>query len=182
MTAPGFCQCGCGQRTSIVRKNIARLQLRKGEFHRYVPGHSARTGTGLSYKSVGVAGRTIKTHIVIAEAALGHPLPPGAVIHHVDDNKRNNANTNLVICQDHGYHLHLHVRTRVVRAGGNPNTQRICAACRKLVFFDQLVGGARIVSLQHQGWLCKPCHAIRAWRSRRRKDPTIDERRASAVH
>src|SRR5262245_41632863 len=39
-------------------------------------------------------------HVLMAEAAVGHPLPPGAKVHHVDGNRWNNANANLVICQD----------------------------------------------------------------------------------
>ncbi len=74
----------------------------------------------------------VMEHIVIAEAALGKPLPLSVEIHHVDGNKRNNANRNLVICQDREYHLLLHVRARIVRAGGDPNTQRLCSGCKAL--------------------------------------------------
>jgi hypothetical protein len=68
-------------------------------------------------------------HVVIAERALGHPLPAGAHVHHLNENGRDNRNHNLVICQDAAYHKLLHVRARVVRAGGNPDTQRICCYC-----------------------------------------------------
>lgn len=72
-----------------------------------------------------------REHVMVAERALGKPLPKGAEVHHVDGDGANNANTNLVICQDHAYHYLLHVRTLVVRAGGDPNTQRMCGACRR---------------------------------------------------
>lgn len=68
-------------------------------------------------------------HIVIAERALGRYLPSGAEVHHVDENTSNNANANLVICQDKAYHKLLHYRARVVAAGGNPNTEKICNDC-----------------------------------------------------
>ena len=68
-------------------------------------------------------------HVIIVEAALGHYLPDGAVIHHVDGDARNNAHRNLVACQNQAYHMLLHQRARVVRAGGNPNTQLMCGAC-----------------------------------------------------
>ena len=71
-------------------------------------------------------------HILIAERALGRYLPDGAEIHHVDENKRNNANRNLVICQDSAYHKLLHVRTRVLKAGGDPDTERICSLGKHL--------------------------------------------------
>src|SRR5258708_6599812 len=63
-------------------------------------------------------------HELIAEQVLGHPLPKKAEIHHVDNNGLNNEHSNLVICQDHAYHMLLHARTRIVKAGGNPNTDR----------------------------------------------------------
>jgi hypothetical protein len=75
----------------------------------------------------------IPTHIAIAERALGKPLPPNAEVHHVDENKLNNQKNNLVICQDHSYHRLLHVRTRVLKIGGDPNTQKICCECKQLI-------------------------------------------------
>lgn len=54
-------------------------------------------------------------HIVIAERALGKPLPEGAVVHHVDrDGTNNNTKSlwNLIVCPDQGYHLLLHARAR----------------------------------------------------------------------
>lgn len=74
----------------------------------------------------------VKEHKVIAERAIGRYLPLGAEIHHVDENPLNNANSNLVICQDRAYHKLLHKRARIVRAGGNPNTQRICSSCKQI--------------------------------------------------
>lgn len=70
-------------------------------------------------------------HRAVAERALGRPLPRGVQVHHVDDNGRNNANDNLVICQDHAYHKDLHRRRRIFRAGGNPHTDWWCSGCRK---------------------------------------------------
>jgi len=72
-----------------------------------------------------------REHVLVAEKALGHPLPAGAQVHHVDNDGRNNANRNLVICQDASYHKLLHTRTLVVRAGGDPNTEKFCGDCRR---------------------------------------------------
>ena len=69
----------------------------------------------------------IRLHIERAEKALGKPLPPGAVVHHADGTKGDDAP--LVICQDQGYHGLLHRRMRIVRAGGNPNTDSLCREC-----------------------------------------------------
>lgn len=74
----------------------------------------------------------VLAHVIIAEKALGKHLPAGAEVHHVDDDGKNNAHSNLVICQDAAYHKLLHARARIVRIGGNPNTQRICSTCRQM--------------------------------------------------
>ncbi len=101
-----------------------------------------------------------REHVRVAERALGHALPPGAEVHHVDRDKTNNTNHNLVICQDHGYHRLLHRRARILHAGGNPNTQRICTSCKELVALADRprVYGKRCV--------CRPC--FNAYRRRLR--------------
>lgn len=83
-------------------------------------------------------------HIRIAERALGHKLPNGAQVHHVDGDGRNNANANLVICQSLAYHKFLHMRTRIIRAGGDPDTQRLCGTCKQLRTFAEMGKGPLI--------------------------------------
>jgi HNH endonuclease len=72
-------------------------------------------------------------HIGAAERALGRKLPVGSQVHHVDGNKLNNLNVNLVICPNQKYHRLLHCRESVIRAGGDPNTQKICCGCREVL-------------------------------------------------
>lgn len=85
----------------------------------------------------------ITEHVLIAERALGHILPKGAVVHHVDHNERNNTPRNLVICQDTAYHMLLHTRERVVKAGGNPNTDKYCAGCASVLPFGDFCKSRR---------------------------------------
>lgn len=48
-------------------------------------------------------------HVLVAEKALGRPFKRGEIVHHVDGDKSNNVNSNLLIC-DAGYHRSLHNR------------------------------------------------------------------------
>lgn len=104
-------------------------------------------------------GGRIGGHIVVAERALGKPLPRGAVVHHVNGDPGDNRPTNLVICQDTEYHWVLHVRERVLAAGGNPDTDKVCSRCRVPKLFSQFC------SRRHKGRVvlndtCRPCAAI----------------------
>lgn len=69
-----------------------------------------------------------RDHVRIAEAILGKPLPPGAVVHHIDGSRTNNEPSNLVICPDRAYHNLIHARMRALDATGNPNALR-CNIC-----------------------------------------------------
>ena len=72
-------------------------------------------------------GRHKQFHIIIIEQVLGHALPNGAVTHHVNENKTDNRNGNLVVIQSHAEHVELHRKMRVRAAGGNPWADRLCA-------------------------------------------------------
>ena len=94
-------------------------------------------------------------HVLVATRALGRSLPALAIIHHVDDDPAHNTNTNLVICEDQEYHLGLHRRRSVLRAGGDPFNDAWCSGCqapRPLTAFS----GWRRKSGRPQG-LCRAC-------------------------
>lgn len=69
-------------------------------------------------------------HSLIAEAALGRLLPPGAHVHHFDGDRTNNAPSNLVICPSAAYHKLLHQRTRALDACGHAGWRR-CQYCKQ---------------------------------------------------
>jgi hypothetical protein len=87
----------------------------------YVPDHPHANNSGY-----------VREHILIAEKALGKFLPKNAYTHHFPSIKKF---THLVICQDHRYHMLLHVRYRALIACGNPNW-RPCCLCKK--YDDQI--------------------------------------------
>lgn len=120
----------------------------------------------------------ISRHVLIAEQALGHFLPAGAQVHHVDGDKHHNVNWNLVICQDGAYHKLLHVRTRVLKAGGNPNTDRFCGYCQTLKPLNAFYPQANNKSTGRHS-VCRGCNAIRGriWRDARRGRNQNERRR-----
>jgi len=54
----------------------------------------------------------------------------GAVVHHADEDRGNNKNANLVICEDHTYHMLIHKRKRAYEATGNATSVK-CSHCQR---------------------------------------------------
>jgi hypothetical protein len=106
-----------------------------------------------------VGGRRLHRHRAIAERVVGRVLSSKVQVHHVDGNKRNFANTNLVICENAAYHQLLHLRTLALRAGADPNTHRLCSRCRTpKPFADFYQRADRPGGL---GPWCKGCYATK---------------------
>lgn len=81
------------------------------------PRTKAEDGSGYMHLAghwyVTVNGRQVAEHVLIAEKALGRPLPPGAIVHHMNRIPWDNHTPfNLVICPDREYHELLHRRAR----------------------------------------------------------------------
>lgn len=164
----GFCECGCGERTTIARRDDARTGRVKGEPVRFRPGHMHRT-LGPTMDTSGyvlvraeghpraILGRVLE-HIIVAERVIGHLLPVGVTVHHVNEDKTDNRPGNLAVLQSQSEHVALHARLRVLRAGGNPWTDRLCCYChiaKDQSAFYELAGGQRSSA-------CKDCSRKRA--------------------
>lgn len=110
-TQGDLCQCGCGGRTPTTCRSGEKIIKR----HRmYISGHQNRgrfsPAIKTKYRRININGNIYSLHRLRAEAALGHPLPEGAVVHHA--NGTTSDDSPLVICQDQAYHLLLHARMR----------------------------------------------------------------------
>lgn len=91
------------------------LQATKFSKERWV-----NTKTG--YVQVKQNGILTYEHIVLAEKALGKPLPKGAIVHHMNQDRTDNYTPfNLVICPNQDYHLLLHRRMKAYDYANNPN-------------------------------------------------------------
>jgi hypothetical protein len=103
------------------------------------------------YRVICFGYRRYYEHVMIAERALGHKLPKGAEVHHVNGIKSDNAPSNLVICPNRTYHMLLHIRAAAIDACGNPEW-RSCLYCGK---------HDAIENLRPHGilWYHKPCAA-----------------------
>ena len=138
-----MCECGCGNKVD----------------KRFIKGHNFKSGRdSCNYDKIGSetsnwkGGKVIHSlgyvlvtkknhpradcngyvleHVLVAEKVLGKQLPPKAEIHHVDENRSNNSNNNLVICENKAYHFFLHRRKRAYDACGHVDWVK-CWICKK---------------------------------------------------
>jgi hypothetical protein len=143
-----YCQCGCGELAPIAKKNYPPLNIKKGDYRKYIKGHYGPTGPlssnwhGGKSRAEKYPATMCKGHprcdqygyvtdsILVAEKSLGEYLPKNAVVHHVDNNPKNNNPDNLVVCENHKYHMLLHQRQRALEACGHAGWRK-CKFCKE---------------------------------------------------
>jgi len=134
----GYCQCGCGQKTSISKQNHVKHGWVMGEPLRFIMNHDKRKNRPVYHEGYEIERRPdhprsrsngyVLKHITIAENILKKQLPLKAVIHHPFGRK--NKNTIFVICENPTYHQLLHQRERAYRACGHASWRK-CWVCKK---------------------------------------------------
>jgi hypothetical protein len=102
--------------------------------------------------------KRVKTCILIAEKALGKYLPDNAIIHHANENKLDDRNSNLVICENETYHRLLHKRLRAYKACGKAWYMK-CKICKQ---YDD----PKSMSYSNNTYWHKECARIRSQKQR----------------
>lgn len=92
--------------------------MQNGYIGVYQPDHPRAGPTGYVFE-----------HPLVVERAIGKHISVKHHVHHIDLNESNNANDNLVACEDAAYHKLLHKRQRALDACGNANA-RFCVRCK----------------------------------------------------
>ncbi len=96
----------CRRRAKRFCSYECRSLLINGSAHSNWQGGNYKVGKGYFRQNIGI-GQTQYQHRVIAERVLGRKLKRSETVHHINANKEDNRNSNLLICTN-SYHRWLH--------------------------------------------------------------------------
>lgn len=129
----GLCKCGCGQEVNRDWAPGHNLKDQSGENHpswedgRYTNSAGYILVHRLDHERSDANGY-VREHLLVVEEVIGRPIPRHAEVHHVNGDRADNRPGNLVVCEDHGYHMLLEKRQRALEACGNPSWRK-CKFC-----------------------------------------------------
>lgn len=140
----GYCYCGCGQKTKFYKYTDKRTGTIKGEPRKYIIGHHMKGKNNHNWKNGKVVqngyvyllfpnhpkshnGYVKRSHIVM-EKIINGPLPDDSIVHHIDENKKNDSPDNLMLCLNIAEHNKIHQQQRAIAACGNRNWRQ-CRYC-----------------------------------------------------
>ena len=71
----------------------------------------------------------VREHVYVASRVLGRALKKGEVVHHIDNNPKNNKPENLLVCTQ-SYHMLIHARQDALDACGHAHYMK-CPYCKE---------------------------------------------------
>lgn len=102
-------------RMSLMNKDLNPTRMTKSTREKLSRARKTK-GNGRTYSKTG--GR--HDHRRIAEKMLGRPLKKGEIVHHEDENKRNNDPSNLRVFASQADHARYHMYKKLNSKNANP--------------------------------------------------------------
>ena len=130
-----LCECGCGKPTPIANRNRKSKGQIKGEPLRFINGHNKSRELNPNWRGGKTANRKTFNGLI----------PAGAEVHH-------HTIEQLVVCQNHSYHMLLHQRQQAFNSCGHANWRK-CVYCKQYDSPDNLYIYAKGNPVFHMG-----CH------------------------
>ena len=92
---------------------MVKIKLKNGEYY------NQKLGYIMVYDPIRRI--CVPKHRLVAEQRLGRRLGPNQLVHHKDDNKRNNAPSNLQVETRHDHNVHRHKKENNFYGNKNPS-------------------------------------------------------------